>query len=230
MQAVTRVHQGDGRGDLDRADRSGVDEPVRLQGLHHYDLRPGGRVPSRPERRSSEPSAEAAGFPCPDMLVDGEVIEAEAPHKLVTTWRMLMDPTTAAEPMTTITYEIAQFDGYCSLTVAHDVTDAPVTGGHGPRRRRGRSRWWRRRARLDPQRSQVAARDRFRPRRLIRRTLPAMSMSGTGAGTSTSQGRSGLGGDLLADDVQRRAGLEPLDLLGAERVHAPRSRSSSRRA
>ena len=78
--------------------------------------------------RSSEPRPRRPGFPCPDMLVDGEVIEAEAPHKLVTTWRMLMDPTTAAEPMTTITYEIAQFDGYCSLTVAHDVTGAPVTG------------------------------------------------------------------------------------------------------
>ena len=97
------------------------------KGYHQYDLRPGGTfqvVPS-PEFRAE---AEAAGFPCPDMLVDGEVIEAEAPHKLVTTWRMLMDPTTAAEPMTTITYEIAQFDGYCSLTVAHDVTGAPVTG------------------------------------------------------------------------------------------------------
>jgi uncharacterized protein YndB with AHSA1/START domain len=96
------------------------------KGYHQYDLRPGGTfqaVPS-PEFRAE---VESAGYPCPDVLVDGEVIEAEAPLRLVTTWRMLMDPTTAAEPMTTITYEIKQFDGFCSLTVAHDVTGAPVT-------------------------------------------------------------------------------------------------------
>ena len=96
------------------------------KGYHQYDLRPGGpfQVVPSPEFRAE---VEAAGYPCPDVLVDGEVIEAEAPHKLVTTWRMLMDPTTSAEPMTTITYEIKEFEGFCSLTVAHDVTDAPAT-------------------------------------------------------------------------------------------------------
>ena len=71
--------------------------------------------------------AEAQGFPCPDVIVDGEVVDVDAPHRLVTTWRLLMDPTTAAEPMTTITYEIEEFDGYCRLTVEHDVTGAPAT-------------------------------------------------------------------------------------------------------
>ena len=95
-------------------------------GYTNYDLRPGGTlnvVPS-PEFRAE---VEASGYPCPDLLIDGEVIEADAPHKLVTTWRMLMDPTTSAEPMTTITYEIKQYEGFCSLTVAHDVTGAPAT-------------------------------------------------------------------------------------------------------
>ena len=41
------------------------------------------------------------GWPLPDVIIDGEVIEADPPHKLVTTWRMLMDPTTAAEGFTT---------------------------------------------------------------------------------------------------------------------------------
>ena len=95
-------------------------------GYTHYDLRPGGALKIVPNDEFKA-GAEAQGFPCPDVIVDGEVVEVDAPHRLVTTWRLLMDPTTAAEPMTTITYEIAQFDGYCSLTVAHDVTGAPVT-------------------------------------------------------------------------------------------------------
>ena len=50
----------------------------------------------------------ANGFEVPDTIVDGEVVEAVPPRKLVQTWRMLMDPTTAAEPFTTLTYEIAR--------------------------------------------------------------------------------------------------------------------------
>ncbi len=41
-----------------------------------------------------------------------------------------MDPTTAAEPFTTLTYEIAELPaqpGVCKLTVTHDVTGAPAT-------------------------------------------------------------------------------------------------------
>jgi uncharacterized protein YndB with AHSA1/START domain len=97
------------------------------KGYHEYDLRPGGSFRAVPSP-GFRAEAEAAGYPCPDVMVDGEVIEAVAPHKLVTTWRMLMDPTTAAEPMTTITYEIEQYEGFCSLTVAHDTTGAPATG------------------------------------------------------------------------------------------------------
>jgi hypothetical protein len=33
------------------------------------------------------------GYPIPDVVVDGEVIEADPPRRLVQTWRMLMDPT-----------------------------------------------------------------------------------------------------------------------------------------
>ena len=44
----------------------------------------------------------------PDVVVDGEVLEADPPHKLVQTWRMLMDPELAAEGFTRLTYEIEQ--------------------------------------------------------------------------------------------------------------------------
>ncbi len=60
----------------------------------------------------------------------GEVVESDPPHRLVQTWRMLMDEQTAREPFTTLTYEITELPtqpGVCRLTVVHDLTGAPVT-------------------------------------------------------------------------------------------------------
>jgi hypothetical protein len=37
---------------------------------------------------------------CPDVISDGEVIEADPPRKLVQTWRMTMTPEMAAERFT----------------------------------------------------------------------------------------------------------------------------------
>ena len=97
-------------------------------GYAHYDLRPGGRYEVLPND-DFRAGVEAQGYPCPDVLVDGEVVEVDEPHKLVTRWRMLMDPTTAAEPFTTITYEIVDLGGFCSLTLTHDLTGAPIPLG-----------------------------------------------------------------------------------------------------
>ena len=71
-------------------------------GYTHYDLRPGGKLEVLPNAEFKA-SSEAQGYPCPDVLVDGEVVEADPPTRLVTKWRMLMDPTCAAEPFTQIT-------------------------------------------------------------------------------------------------------------------------------
>jgi uncharacterized protein YndB with AHSA1/START domain len=66
------------------------------------------------------------GYPIPDVVVDGEVIEADPPRRLVQTWRMLMDPTMAAEGFTRLTWEIEETQGGVSkLTVVHDVEGAP---------------------------------------------------------------------------------------------------------
>src|SRR3954454_6150981 len=63
------------------------------------------------------------GFQCPDVIVDGEVIEVDPPRKLVQTWRMLMDPTAAAEGFSRLSYEIEGpgADGVCRLTVTHEL-------------------------------------------------------------------------------------------------------------
>jgi len=59
------------------------------------------------------------------QYVDGEVIEASPPRKLVTTWRALYDPETAAEPYSRVTWEIEPAgDGVTKLTVVHDELEA----------------------------------------------------------------------------------------------------------
>lgn len=92
-----------------------------------FDLQPGGRYESTPSDEMRESSAKM-GWPLPEVIIDGEVIESDPPRRLVHTWRMLMDPSTAAEPFTRLTYEVFQGDnGVCRLTLTHEMVDAPHT-------------------------------------------------------------------------------------------------------
>ena len=93
-----------------------------------YQLRPGGAYRAYPSEAMRTHGAEM-GYPIPDVVADGEVLEADPPHKLVQTWRMLMDPTMAAEGFTRLTWEIeAAQSGVSKLTVIHDLTGAPQIG------------------------------------------------------------------------------------------------------
>lgn len=88
-------------------------------GLVEYDLRPGGAF-----RSVAGPTMEAAGFT--GTMVDGEVLEADPPRKLVQTWRMLMDPGMQAEGFSQLTYEIEQTaEGVSRLTVTHELESTP---------------------------------------------------------------------------------------------------------
>jgi uncharacterized protein YndB with AHSA1/START domain len=94
-------------------------------GRVEYDLRPGGayRVPTT---EAMKRAAAGMGFEAPDVMVDGEVIESDPPHRLVQTFRMLMDADTEAEGFTRLTYEISEGHGGVSkLTLIHDVEGAP---------------------------------------------------------------------------------------------------------
>ncbi len=98
-------------------------------GVADFDLRPGGRAVAR-----KGPSM--AGFPdVPDVLIDGEVLEADPPHRLVHTWRVAMDETMMQEGFTRVTYELTETDpGVTKLTVVHELEGAPsvadlVAGG-----------------------------------------------------------------------------------------------------
>jgi uncharacterized protein YndB with AHSA1/START domain len=95
-------------------------------GRVNYDLRPGGALAVYPSDEMREASRQM-GNELPDVVIDGEVIEADPPRRLVTTWRMLMDQTTAAEGFTRLTYDISDgVGGVTSLTVTHELEGAPV--------------------------------------------------------------------------------------------------------
>ena len=87
-----------------------------------YDLKAGGRY-----HHQASADMKAAGLP--DIIIVGEVLESDPPHKLVQTWHPLFTPDMIAEPPTRLTYEIQEGKGICTVTITHDVTDAPLVGG-----------------------------------------------------------------------------------------------------
>jgi uncharacterized protein YndB with AHSA1/START domain len=104
------------------------DAITRPEWVHKYgygcraelDLRPGGDY-----RAFATDAMKAHG--APDVMIVGEVIEADPPRKLVQTWHPVWDPGTAAERHTRLTYEIVeQPGGLCRLTITHDVSGAPL--------------------------------------------------------------------------------------------------------
>jgi uncharacterized protein YndB with AHSA1/START domain len=103
-------------------------------GLVEYDLRPGGVYKVRPAEPLRAAARAAWGYEIPDVIIEGVVLYADPPRKLVTTFRMLMDPDTAAEPATRVIHEIKERKhGVCSLTLIHELEGAPklaaIVGG-----------------------------------------------------------------------------------------------------
>jgi uncharacterized protein YndB with AHSA1/START domain len=87
-------------------------------GRVEYELRPGGAY-----RAHASEEFLAAG--APEVVVDGEVIEADPPRRLVQTWRMLMDDDLRAEGFTRLTYELEPAEGGVTrLTLTHDLEGA----------------------------------------------------------------------------------------------------------
>jgi len=85
-----------------------------------YELKPGGayRVKANPQMR---------GMGLPETIIDGEVIEAMPPRKLVQTYRFLFSPQNEAEGFTRVTWEIEPTSqGFCRLCVTHEMKNAPI--------------------------------------------------------------------------------------------------------
>ena len=90
------------------------------QGRQEFDLRPGGSF-------KAYATAEMIQYGAPEVLVDGEVIEADPPRKLVQTWHAYFSDETAAEPPSRLTYEIEESaSGFTRLTVVHELEGAPI--------------------------------------------------------------------------------------------------------
>jgi uncharacterized protein YndB with AHSA1/START domain len=88
--------------------------------LVDYDLKPGGAFIAR----ASEPVKQASremGYPVPDVMCDGEVVEVDAPKKLVQTWRLTMDESMKAEGFSRVTWELKVIDAQVTkVTVTHE--------------------------------------------------------------------------------------------------------------
>ena len=88
-------------------------------GRGEFDLRPGGTY-----RGYTTDAMRSMG--APDVAVEGEVIEADPPRRLVLSWHFVMDPELAAERVTRLTYELdPRSGGVTRLTVIHDLEGAP---------------------------------------------------------------------------------------------------------
>jgi uncharacterized protein YndB with AHSA1/START domain len=60
-----------------------------------------------------------------EAIVEGEVVEADEPRRLVHTWHMLYDAELRDDPPSRVTWEIEPMeDGVCKLTVVHGGFDA----------------------------------------------------------------------------------------------------------
>ena len=93
----------------------GYRSPVR------YDLRPGGAY----RTFASQPMREQGA---PEVIIEGEVLEADPPHRLAQTWHALFGPETAAEAVTRLTWQIEEGDrGVTTLSLTHQLNDAPMT-------------------------------------------------------------------------------------------------------
>ena len=128
-------------------------ERYGYRGRTEFDLRPGGSF-----KAFATEAMRSMGLP--DVVVDGEVVDADPPRRLVQTWRALWSEDIAAESPTRVTFDIEEDDGGVTRLDrdprARRRTDPRVRGRHvGCADVRGR---WR--LAHDPQRPEDPARDR----------------------------------------------------------------------
>ncbi len=86
-----------------------------------YELRPGGAYRAYATEEMLAMGAE-------EVIIDGEVVEADPPRKLEQTWNALFDPQITAEAATSLTWEVESTEaGVSKLTLTHQLEAAPLT-------------------------------------------------------------------------------------------------------
>ncbi len=123
MSATTQIHEiyikATPQAIWDAITKSEWTERYGYRGRVSYDLKKGGAF-------KAHATAQMVAMGMPDVIIDGEVIEADPPRKLVQTYRFLFNDDTRAEGFTRVTYEIEQVSkGFCRLSVTHELDGAP---------------------------------------------------------------------------------------------------------
>jgi uncharacterized protein YndB with AHSA1/START domain len=73
---------------------------------------------------------EMREYGMPEVLITGEILVADLPHRLVQTWNPLFDEKITAEPPATLTWETEAFpNGTTRLTLTCETDGAPITAG-----------------------------------------------------------------------------------------------------
>jgi uncharacterized protein YndB with AHSA1/START domain len=105
----------------DALTRPGWTQQYGYRAPAQYEMRPGGAY-----RAFASVTMKMRGI-C-GVIIDGEVLEADPPRRLVQTWHVLFDAGTRAERETRLTWEIEKGSGGVStLTLTHDLAGAPNT-------------------------------------------------------------------------------------------------------
>ena len=105
----------------DALTRPGWTQKYGYRAAVQYDLRPGGLYLAFATGATRLREAR-------DVIMDGEVVIAEPPWRLVQTWHALFDAAATAESQTRLSWQIEEGDtGICTLTVVHELAGAPRT-------------------------------------------------------------------------------------------------------
>jgi uncharacterized protein YndB with AHSA1/START domain len=64
------------------------------------------------------------------LMVEGKIVEADPPRRLVQTWRAVYDPETAKDRPSRVTWTIEAVGKICKLTVTHDDFDGETATFH----------------------------------------------------------------------------------------------------
>jgi len=102
----------------------GWTERYGYKGRTDYELRAGGAVVGHATKEMTDQGA-------PEIMVKGEVLEVDAPKKLVHTFHAQFNPETIAEPGVIVTFLIEPEDqgDLTKLTVVNEANDSPITMG-----------------------------------------------------------------------------------------------------
>lgn len=88
-----------------------------------YELQTGGRF-------RALANEQMRSFGMAEVIIDGEVIEVEAPSRLTQTYRFLFSKDTTEEGFSMLTWEVAPTTGgFSRLTLTHDVSGKPLMSG-----------------------------------------------------------------------------------------------------